>query len=659
MKRFILFCLVLLMAFNAASILADDIDPSIAAKMNAPLRTILRTPKSELCRLAGAPDSMVGVESEGESYILNVFLQSALGDDELANLGIAVQTRIGDTITARIKFDSLDTLLTNPEIRAISLAMRNETMLDISASDTGTVANWLGCNARNAWTRTKGQNVIIGIVDSGIDWSHPDFIQDPDGGNNSRILYIWDQTLSAISGETLPTMGGYAYGVEYPQSWINNELSGATSGKVRTTDSVGHGTHVTGIAGGDGSASDGNPPPPKYIGVAPEAQFIVIKSSMFDNQIVDAVNYIFQRAAALGKPAVVNLSLGNNYGPHDSTSSFETSLNALTGAGKLIVVSAGNSAGKAIHAESVIAPSGSATTSFNVPFSPAVNDIWIDIWVDAGDTYNVYVTSPGFATTGTQSPGGANIWTLSSEGSVLIENYNNTTHPYGDQQIFIEVQGVSGGSVQGGTWSFTMTRVQTGGDGGFDAWFAKPSAGVVRFTSNVAERETISIPATASEVITVGAHATKAIWEAADGNTYYVPGVVEGQIASFSSIGPTRETPSDAGILKPDITAPGCVVASALSKDYSPTQSETADDGRHRLAQGTSMAAPHVTGALALYLRMDGTLTPAQARNILRAYAVDDMYATGVPNNTWGYGKLNIQPGLVEFTSAKHWNLYQ
>ncbi|HRU55570.1 MAG TPA: S8 family serine peptidase, partial [Candidatus Sumerlaeia bacterium] len=121
----------------------------------------------------------------------------------------------------------------------------------------------------------------------------------------------------------------------------------------------------------------------------------------------------------------------------------------------------------------------------------------------------------------------------------------------------------------------------------------------------------------------------------------------------------TRETPSDAGILKPDITAPGCVVASAISKDYSPSQSETADDGRHRVAQGTSMAAPHVTGALALYLRMDGALTPAKARNILRVYAVDDMYATGVPNNSWGYGKLNIQPGLAEFTAARNWNLFE
>ena len=659
MRHSNIFWFVLAMFFYAALLFADDIALDVAAKSNAPLRTILRTSKPELNRMAGTSDSIVGIEAEGDSYILNVFIKSHLADEELANLGIAVQTRIGDTITARIKLDNLGALFSNPEIRTISLAIRNETMLDISASDTGTAVNWLGCNAQNAWTATKGQNVIVGIIDSGIDWSHPDFIQDPDSNKTSRILYIWDQTLSAINDETPPTIGGFSYGVEYPQSWISNELSGATTGKVRTNDPVGHGTHVAGIAGGDGSASDGNPPPPKYIGIAPEAQFIIIKSILFDNQIIDGVNYIFQRAAELGRPAVINLSLGNHYGPHDNTSDFESSLNALTGPGKLIVVAAGNSNGKAIHAESVIAPGGSVTTSFNVPVSPNVDDIWLDIWVDSGDTYNVYVTSPGLSETGTQSPGGANTWSLSGEGSVLIENYNNTTHPYGDKQIFIQVQGISGGSVQSGDWSFTLTRVQTGGDGGFDAWIAKPSAGIVRFTSNTAERETISIPGTAVDVITVGAHATKTEWEAADGNTYYVPGVVKGQLASFSSIGPTRETPSDAGILKPDITAPGCVVASAISKDYSPSQSETADDGRHRVAQGTSMAAPHVTGALALYLRMDGALTPAQARNILRVYAVDDMYATGVPNNSWGYGKLNIQPGLAEFTAARNWNLFE
>ena len=628
------------------------------AKMSAPLRSVLRSSKNNLAQIATFPETPVGLLSEDEEVFFEVFITSSLSRKQLEKLGVLVHSKVGSIYSGRINYDSLMTVALHPRVKKISLAVKTHPMLDVSAADTGTFANRLGCNAQNAWSKATGKNVVIGVVDTGIDWEHKDFIKDPDGNNQSRILYLWDQTLSAQSGESAPSISGLDYGVEYPQSWINDELAGITSGKVRSQDTGGHGTHVAGICGGDGSESDGDPPPPTYIGIAPEADFIIVKSTLIDTNVVDGVNYVFQKASELGRPAVVNLSLGNNHGPHDGTSEFETSLNNLTGAGKLIVTSAGNNQGKAVHAESIVSASGSVSCSFNVPSSPAISETWIDIWVDAGDTYNVSVTAPSSSSTGDQGPGGSDSWTLSGEGEVYIENYNNTSHPEGDQEIFIQIQGIGSGNVAAGSWSFTLTRIASGGDGAFDAWISQPQAGKVQFTTCHTEEEIISVPGTARNVLAVGAHNTKDIWTASNGNTYGIPGMELGAIAPFSSIGPSRDTPSDPGFLKPEVSAPGYVIASALSQDYTADPSAIADDGRHRITQGTSMSSPHVAGALALFLQKMPDITPAKVRDGLRVSSWEDLKTGTLPNNTWGYGKLNVYLALDEFTAAQNWALY-
>ncbi len=653
--------IVLWIVIAASVAFAGNLDARLAAKMNAPLRLALRTSKPDLIQLASKPERVVGVLSEGGSVFLDVFITTSLSRNELSATGVTVRSHIGNVYTARINYDDIYELAQNPKIQKISLSTRMWEMLDVSADETGDMFDRLGCNAKAAWSRVTGSGVIIGIVDTGIDWDHKDFIKDPDTGNQSRILYLWDQTLTAISGESQPSLPGFNYGVEYPQSWINNELSGATSGNVRSKDTNGHGTHIAGITGGDGSDSDGDPPPPKYIGIAPGADFIIVKSDLLGSHIIDGVNYIFQQAAALGRPAVVNLSLGYNFGPHDDTSEVETSLDNLTGAGKLIAVAAGNNNGRDIHSEAVISPGGSKSTTFNVPVSPSITQLWIDIWVDAGDTYNVSVTAPSSATAGPQSPGGSNTWTLSGEGDVTIENYNNSSHPAGDQEIFLDIEGISGGNIASGDWSFTLSRIAGGGDGAFDAWIAVPDPGIVKFTTNNTEEEIISVPGTAKNLITVAAHRSKNHRTASNGNVYGWTDAQKplGAIASFSSIGPSRDTPSDPGYLKPDISAPGFVIASALSTDYSPSPSEIADDGRHRMNQGTSMSAPHVAGALALFLQKDRTITPARARDALAVSAYEDVDTGSLPNYVWGYGKLNVALALDEFTAARHWELYR
>ncbi|HPB30666.1 MAG TPA: S8 family peptidase [Candidatus Sumerlaeota bacterium] len=628
-------------------------------KMNPLLRMAVRTDINTLTRTAALPEKAWGLSVKDGDVNANVFIRTSLGRAELEQMGIQVHALSAGIFTAAMPIEAAIAVASDPGIISVTLASKAQLMLDVSAGSAGTSTHRLGCDAEGAWPSTTGQGVIAGIVDSGIDWTHQDFIKDSGTGSETRIISCWDQTLVPIAGENSPGITGLNYGVEYTGEQINNELSGITSGAVRTTDTNGHGTHVAGIAGGNGTASDGDPLPPTYIGMAPEAEFIIVKSNLLTSGISDAVNYIFQTAAALGKPAVVNLSLGNHYGPHDGTSDFETFLDGLTGPGRIIVAAAGNSYGDFIHAEGVVPSGGSTAIIFHVPSSPAVDDIWIDCWTTAGDTYKVSIVSPGSATAGPVNPGSLETITLPAEGVVTIDNLNASGHPDGDKEIFIRIEGIGSGAAASGLWAFTLERVSALGDGGFDAWVSSPSDGTVPFLTNFSEDETVAIPGTAKKLITVAAHTTKIQWLASNGSIYGYTGLSLGAIAPFSSQGPTRSTPSRPGRLKPEISAPGLAVASAMSADALTDPPLIVDDGRHKINQGTSMSAPHVTGAITLYMKKAPDMTPARALDILSRAAWRDDDTGSVPNFTWGYGKMNVKEGLNDLTAAENWFIYE
>ncbi|MCK5076650.1 MAG: S8 family serine peptidase, partial [Calditrichia bacterium] len=187
----------------------------------------------------------------------------------------------------------------------------------------------------------SGTDVICGVVDSGIDFTHPMFKK---SNGDTRIINIWDQT-----DATGPAPSGYAYGTEYTEAQINQDLdAGGNHSVVAQVDDNGHGTHVTGSVAGYDSAlvavSDTS-----FQGASIDANIIFVKTTMYTDAINDGVNYIFQKAAALGKPAVVNLSLGSQVGPHDGTDQYTEQLDQMVGAGKIVVRSAGNDGDADIH----------------------------------------------------------------------------------------------------------------------------------------------------------------------------------------------------------------------------------------------------------------------------------------------------------------------
>ncbi len=167
-------------------------------------------------------------------------------------------------------------------------------------------------------TNLTGSGVLTAIVDSGIDYRHPDFCN-ADG--TSRILAIWDQTAVPREGERAPE--GYRQGVEYTNERINEALAAQTLQAalqiVPQTDTSGHGTHVAGIAAGNGHASDG-----ANRGVAYESELLIVKlgvpggrSFPRTTELMTAVDYCIRTARARGLPLALNLSFGNNYGSHE------------------------------------------------------------------------------------------------------------------------------------------------------------------------------------------------------------------------------------------------------------------------------------------------------------------------------------------------------
>ncbi len=557
-----------------------------------------------------------------------------------------------------------------------------------------------------------GEGVIVGVIDTGIDFNHPDFLIAP---NDSRVLAIWDHTLDPGDVSfTASNPAGFTYGTVCDTDMIN-------AGTCQHLDNHGHGTHVAGTSAGNGNGAfytgdtypDGTTVGP-YTGLAPKAKLVIVKFD-FENvkdrntttAIVDGINWIFQTAAAANMPAVINMSLGSDYGPHDGSTPEERGIDDLTGPGNIVAVSAGNSAveynlnawklwGAPIHG------SGNFSTSNDITFdlseyTPTAGDdyVFFDIWYPGASTCRVQITTPSGAVyppylnrnyrtlwaTGGQAGGFA-----TPDGVIYVENTTGEIawdSDSGDNNIYIEISDSSGTNPGAGQWKIELIPLSGADD--YQAWQGYSSSiGTNYFYydgGNLSDSiSTIGKPATASSVISIGAYQTKNVWPAREyvsdeeGDwifkwqaygeepiTYYDPYYL-GDLAFFSSRGPDRN-----GNIQPFISAPGVGIVAALSQTALDDGSSYTDNyykkydrvewmGMYTTMQGTSMSCPHATGSIALLLEKakDGGLapTPAEVKDYLQAGAKVDGFTdaepTGAaPNNDWGHGKIDVTGSLA------------
>lgn len=511
--------------------------------------------------------------------------------------------------------------------------------LDKSVPASGGPAFW------SATGDARGKGAIVGIVDTGIDITHPAFRTET-GATRISWLITWGQS-RGVHADIEDAMGcndpDQAPCAVYSREDIDDILAHPNMIPKDVRDVVGHGTHVASLAGGNGRRSDNATP--VHVGMAPEAQLVIAAPSISggfpDDVVLRGTKFIFDRADRMGLPAVVNLSLGGDFGPHDGTSVLERGLSAFVGddkPGRVIVVASGNSGG--VFQIEEVEPIGIHTVTHVGPHAP----VRLPIITPGSNTGQVFVwltfSPEAKISVGLDGPDGRWIGQVAPGEDA---GFGSDEDPASASIINNEVNGKSSISadsnsavlVWNGEWEDGDFAITLEGEGDASLWLV-PIGGVAEFGAYFAQavvEGTVATPASAPGLMAVGCTISRIGWTTFEGDDIVLAndeGVDD--VCFFSGAGPTAT-----GLPKPEILAPGGFIAGALSVDADPRTHEgsifdpggcpeqspncyVVSDG-YAITAGTSMSAPHVSGAVALLLEQQPNLTQAQVTEILQASA--------------------------------------
>lgn len=456
-----------------------------------------------------------------------------------------------------------------------------------------------------------GEGILVGIVDSGVDYFHPDF-RNEDG--STRILRLWDQSVAGNPPK------GYVSGTEYTKEEIDEALAlGETEGRrlVPSGDFSGHGTAVLGIAAGNGRASDG-----VNRGVAYRSDLLVVKmgnprenSFPRTTELMEGIDYLIRQAVKMRKPIVINVSFGNNYGSHRGDSLLENYIDTVAAMGRTVIVTGtGNNGSQPWHAGGILQQGKTEEIQLAVgAFEPTLN---VQLWKDYEDEMEIYLESPSGERIGP-------LYERLGPQRHLLENielliYYGKPGPYQlSQEIYIDFI-PEGNYVDSGVWKVLLSgkRVRSGQ---YFLWL--PGGNVLnRGTGFYSPRAvgTLTIPSTAGKVISVGAYDSRQ-------NAY----------ADFSGRG-SQFLP----IRKPDLAAPGVSISAPVP------------GGGYATVTGTSFAAPFVSGSAALLMEWgivkgnDPFLYGEKVKAYLRKGAQSVGGYEEYPNVEVGWGRLCLAESI-------------
>jgi subtilisin family serine protease len=520
----------------------------------------------------------------------------------------------------------------------------------------------------------NGQGAAVGIVDTGIDPTLPDF-RDP-VTQNSRIAWMLDLSMPPLNLHPdlekqfgiLDSNGNVVQGAVLTGSDIDTLIAQGLPQPNLPTDVNGHGTHVASIAAGNGGGTS-------YIGMAPSAALVIVRAtrdttgSFEDNDVITGASFVFNRAAAMGVPLAANFSIGTDFGSHDGNSLWEQALAAFAGStlpGHAIVAAAGNSGSivdTPIHQG--IEVTGARVA---VPIVTQATSGSVQVWVAlrAGADIDIGLDGPDgtwVAPVSNENESGHNTSAYQS-GVIYGSNVPNTQIPQGSNGAIV---------VWSGTWPSGTYAITLEGHGYADLYLEGLGAAALpqTFFTGAVRDATVTLPASSAGIIAAGCTIDSPSWMSALGESITITEpildaygglpqmplarqpVANGEICDFSSAGPTL-----IGVPKPDILAPGGIVIGALSQQAlpgSPNSIFTGDcpstkqacsssipctggftcgsngfctdpactvvDQYHAVASGTSMSSPMVTGIVALLFQQDPTLTQDVVRALLQAGA--------------------------------------
>ncbi|MGN0213667.1 MAG: S8 family peptidase [Muribaculaceae bacterium] len=568
---------------------------------------------------------------------------------ELEKLGVKISCRFNDILTAQIPLSQFDEVSKLAQVKYMQLAQQmsvcNYNARRLSSVDE--VHSAKGIN--RSYT---GKGVIVGMVDVGIDFNSVEF---SDKQGNSRVKGVY-----------LPSVAGGATAVIDGKELPGTSYTTPEAIAALTTDctTMSHGTHTTTTAAGGYSGND-------YYGVATESDLVLCampEEELTDVNIANSIAYIFDYADKAGKPAVINMSLSSNCGPHDGTSMLSQAMAAATGKGRLCVLSVGNDAKLLTKvSKTFLAQTDTLRTFFENLYARYSVYGDLDMWSDSSKPFKAQFVVYDKRKRGVvfkskwyeASSNVADVTVLKADEDEFLKDIytgevcftsgigNNgcmelyTTFDIkavcdaeeaGNYYMGMRFYADTGSTITG--WSNTGTGMVSNG---IDGWvYGTPDGN-------------ISDLVTGEGVVSVGAYCSCNSVNTYGGTVDY-NGSELGDIAFFSSYGKDMN-----GVSRPTVTAPGYVVVSCMNRFDSGSTATTdkslledIDGSTYSWGTmyGTSQSAPVVTGTIALWLEANGQLTPDEVMHLLEESSTrDDFVINGNPDK-WGYGKLNALKGL-------------
>lgn len=560
--------------------------------------------------------------------------------------------QIGKLYSIRIKVENIRNFAQSNELKHIEFRIAqpqllNDTMLinnNIIKVHQGKAPLYQG---------RKGKGVIVGIIDTGIDFSHPDF---KDSLGNSRVLAIWDQ--NKINASNTPAKYGYG------QAWNKAQIDANLCTHDDPANEYGHGTMVSGAAVGNGLAT-GN-----FKGVAPEADIVVVASNLsgnsFSASIVDAIDYIYSIADSAGKPCVINISLGDYGGSHDGKDIGSKMIDSIIKAknGRAIVAANGNAGDIKFHLGYQVNNDTNFTWFKTTPPS-FYRRLYFRLYADTADFNRVHYAigadqiTPNYKFRARTSFKNIQQNLNTYVNDTIFSPYNNKAiakiQYYAEEKDGVYLLEVLMSNPDSADYNF---RFETTGSGKFDIWTSSslfslasdmistnlPSSSqfpdIINYKKPDSLQTMVGGFTCLPSVISVGNYQNRKTYTDVTNTFRTVPGKA-GKIQENSSLGPNR-----LGHNKPDISASGGYTFAAgrlatIQQFITAVPHKISQDSMHMLNGGTSMSSPVVAGIVALYLEK---CPHANYSDILQSVinnAKTDNFTGAVPNPTYGYGKVD------------------
>lgn len=583
-------------------------------------------------------DAMVDVLIQGKPAMLRsdgqVHLRASSGQHHAAEIPVAY----------------LQELARESHVQVIESSRQLQTHNNRARSQANVEQVWDG---ENLFTGYTGEQTLVGIIDTGIDYLNPDFTD----GDRTRIRYLME----------FDELGNQ-------QEWSRQDIEDNPD-DITMLDRIGHGTHVSGTAAGNGQMD------PRFSGMAPGAELIAVKATrdpegrsgtFRSSDIMASAEYVADKAEELDMPVVINLSLGSVGGPADGTSTMDQMLSSLVEEAEvdpdhpsvMIVASAGNAGFDPIHAGRELG----ATDDYAVLWSADDPDqTSSSLWYDHQGINEVAVAAFQRDAAGNLEKLDRTEWLETGERFItdqpLFDNTERVGYVHIDAattQSPLNGDGHISFRVHDNNENIDISRIEWGllirssNEGGrMDSWadqgrYARSAEDLQAFGYNPVggdNRMTTASPSTAENVISVGAYWTRGSWTNIDGNEFSFPEPPDqttptlGSLTFFSSKGPTRD-----GRMAPHVSAAGGMVGSVHSSHSEENDVDRAfimENGNYRVNLGTSMSAPVVSGITSLMLQAHDQLTFEELESILAETSRQDGYTGDEPGNRFGYGKID------------------